>query len=241
MPRSTLACALFCLLLAQRGTGEPARPETAKTPDGKVPAGDESERGLATYNYKDPPYGIYCEVGKGMERTIDDMLAGSQFQDGAIEEAGGDSVAVSQTNSRYCKGSSYCFKIVTDDVEVMKATFGDKIGDVVWDEYYEVFYVLGCEGMYSTEGGSQAGYGCENAGKGQVWGLYPLEAPDEDGVMRPVSELNITNPAVPTITKLEWTLEYCCSEHFCASSASSLGTRWELCLGLAAGLVLALW
>ena len=70
--------------------------------------------------------------------------------------------------------------------------------------------------------------------------MMPLEAPDEDGVMRPVSELNITNPAVPPINKLEWSLAYCCQDHFCVSSASGLATKWKLWFGLAAGLVMAL-
>lgn len=84
--------------------------------EAKDDGGAESEparRNLqADFPTKNPPAGLYCEVGKGMTRKIDDMLDKTQqggHRDAALS-SGEDSVSVDQTNIMYCKGAQYCFR-----------------------------------------------------------------------------------------------------------------------------------
>ena len=169
-----------------------------------------------------------------MTRQIDDMLD-KTLQGGhrdAALSSGEDKVSVDQTNIRYCKGAQYCFKLSTEDVQVMVDTFGEKLGDVPWDEYYETFYVLGCAGDYGT-----AGSPCDMAGQGGTWDVSPELWPDENGNLVPSQSINATKLSalkLPLPKPQIWNIDYCCYDHFCDSEAFGLQPSGiaGICLGV---------
>jgi len=143
-----------------------------------------------------------------------------------------------QVAYRYCAGSSYCFSISTTDMEVMRNTFGPKLGDEEWDDYYQVFYVLGCEGMFGTIT-TDPPQDCANMGF-KEWEVKP-EVAMVDGKLIPVSGIDFNATGIDEPSWQKWDLNYCCSEHYCTSS---VGRRWGgggvVCVFLVTGVSVAL-
>eukprot|EP00520_Triparma_pacifica_P016753 CAMPEP_0118659788 /NCGR_PEP_ID=MMETSP0785-20121206/15307_1 /TAXON_ID=91992 /ORGANISM="Bolidomonas pacifica, Strain CCMP 1866" /LENGTH=152 /DNA_ID=CAMNT_0006552933 /DNA_START=287 /DNA_END=742 /DNA_ORIENTATION=+ len=135
-----------------------------------------------------------------------------------------ETIEVKQTAVRYCKGSSYCFKLSTTEVDVMINTFGPKLGDVEWDKYYQLFYVYGCENMYGTQTNSDdETQTC--AANGEVDGFKNWEVVPEyvkvDDEYLPVAgiDFNATGSTIERPDRQVWSLDYCCTKHYCMSSA----------------------
>lgn len=116
---------------------------------------------------------------------------------------------------RDCLTTTYCWKVTTTDINLMKLMF-----DFPWDPYYKLFYITGCGGEWGSPNHDPYilvdGKVLPNGRKiGPVW--MPKN-------LRSAVTLNITVPATvtnPGVDNVNMPMTYSCSSDFCASASLS--------------------
>jgi len=140
-----------------------------------------------------------------------------------------ENIEVSYKAVQFCVDATFCFELKTNSKEKMISTFGEGLGDVKWDEYYDEFYVLGCGEMYGTQSYTKEQKCLHNkagqklaGGKG-VWQVrQQIEyIPPDDLIVDPLlADLNITGEEEGGVElpSYDFDLSYCCYDNFCSGS-----------------------